>query len=376
MKHQVQYKLDIISNVWNNYIWDYPSCQKLINFTKVSQSNYIGDIFGYFHDTFEIIFNKQSGTDYVQIFSSHISFLQAIYVQQDFIEEMLVIFKTSLTKEHLKKDFNYSINREIRNEIIGHPIRKFDGKLVSSSLFGYERSTDKIVYLQYHEKNNFEFELIEHNIGDIVSRHIEFLNTYFDKIIEKLSQILSHFKKEIIIVQNNLPKISFEKLIILLSQKFSYFLNNTYLYDKESITKIYAKRMTHKRYRIVLECFHKDLRSMLDEQLINCDSVFNMPNNSTHKSLDFEIPLFNDDGDFININVKKKVGRPKTNYNYELGKIATKRSPNEFEMYSRFLIGKCKNKTVLSELEYMKANIYDEIEYLSSFYHIRKILKN
>lgn len=124
MKSDVENKLHRIANIWNHFIWEYKFCSQKIKFSEDVKSNYFGDILGYFQDTFDIIFTERNTKSYVDRFSYHMSLLQAIYIQQDFIEELLIIFKCGVDKGELKKDEDYSVNREIRNELVGHPIRK------------------------------------------------------------------------------------------------------------------------------------------------------------------------------------------------------------------------------------------------------------
>lgn len=103
MKEEVKYKLEQIASVWNDFIWENDFCKQTIKFTTEVETNYFGDILGYFQDTFDIIFDKRESKSYSDRFSNQISFLQSIYVQQDFIEELLIIFKCKTNKGHLKK---------------------------------------------------------------------------------------------------------------------------------------------------------------------------------------------------------------------------------------------------------------------------------
>ncbi|RIV32849.1 hypothetical protein D2V08_10485 [Flagellimonas lutimaris] len=197
MKEEVRYKLDRIADIWNHFIWEYDFFKRKIKFTPEVRTNYFGDILGYFQDTFDIIFSDGESNSYSGRFSNQISLLQSIYVQQDFIEELLLIFKCGIEKGDLKKDFNYSINREIRNELVGHPIRKHNGQFISSFLFGYNGGSDKIVYLRYHKDNNYKFESMEYPVSEIIERHKDFLNKYFDEILNKLKQILLNLSKKL-----------------------------------------------------------------------------------------------------------------------------------------------------------------------------------
>jgi hypothetical protein len=369
MTKELDDKLQIISDVWRNFIMEYPKCRNGINFTKQSQSNYFLDILGYFQDTLDLIFKQEKHTG----FASHISLLQAVYIQQDFIEEMLIIFKTGLTKKDLKGNENYSINREVRNELVGHPIRKIEGKIKSSSLYGYTSSSKSICYLRYREDNNFKFESVEIEINDILKRHYNLIVEYFNLIIEKLKLLLENFKSPLNHIKESSTKINFESLVKLIGNDYPDFLKNTQLYDEKSILHIYTKRREHRRYRIVYNQFMEDLIESIDSKISYCENIFNLKDENEYVTK--EIPLFDENGKFISLNIPKKRGRKKNEYHYELGKLATKISYQDFRMYSGFLKAKCKNKIVLLELDRMETNIGDKIEYLCSERLIRRILK-
>ena len=221
MRTETENKLEIIENFWRHFIWEYNFCLRKINFSKDIPNNYVGIILGYFQDTLDVVFKERTQETYIERFAYNISLLQAIYVHQDFIEELLIIFKCDKNKGDLKKDNDYSINREIRNELIGHPIRKIEipkndfkpslcdkcgniidkpkkkSVLLSSALFAYDSDKSSITYLKYHKDNNYEFESKSYNISDIIQRHRLFLNRYLDLILKKSKSILKQFEKEI-----------------------------------------------------------------------------------------------------------------------------------------------------------------------------------
>lgn len=288
---------------------------------------------------------------------------------------MLIIFRTGLTKQDLKKNLNYSINREIRNELVGHPIRKLDGKIKSSALYGYTSTSKKICYLRYREENNYEFEKIEVDIEDILKRHSDLISMYFDLIIEKLKIILENFKSPLNHIKESTTKISFDSLVKLIANDYPDFLKNTQLYDLNSILQIFEKRKEHRRYRIVYEQFMRDLVESIDEKILYSDRLFRIHTAEDYSDFTPLIPLFSENGEILTLNTTKKRGRKKNEYHYELGKLATKISHNDFNIYSGFLKAKCKNKIVLSELDRMENNIHNKLEYLCSERLIRKILK-
>lgn len=266
-------KFNDIIDIWNSYILKYKYCQKKLKLEENGveiKTNYFGDILEYFNDTYDIIFNNNN----LNNLSEHMSFLQSIYVQQDFIEELLRLFNIGINKGCLKSDPNYTINRDIRNEFIGHPFRQLNGEFISSCIYHHRYSnSDKIVYIIYHKDNNYKPEKRECLIKDIIDRHYKFLNTYFDKIINKLKNVLKKHKKEII----NLKKLvesnnhSFEIKLKSIELHFESILESAYLYTKEELIEIYNKKDEHKRYSFFIEDFYNVLKKMLKETKTDID---------------------------------------------------------------------------------------------------------
>lgn len=376
MKEEVEHKLEKTANIWNHFIWEYDFCKKEIKFDFEVQTNYFGDILGYFQDTNEIIFNYSDSGKQSERFSKQISLLQSIYVQQDFIEEFLRLFKLKQNKSDLKKEPNYFINRDIRNELVGHPIRRENGNgtLISSCVFSYNGGVDKITYLKYHRENNFEFEYVEFEVSDIISRHKQFLIFYFDKILNKLKRILSKFTKEIENVESLIEKKSFNEILKISSVFFESIFKSDYIYDKKSLQKIYSKKEKHERYQNLIDRFYKDLKSGLNDTKLYVIELFQSKNEIN--TVEIEKPIFNIQ--FVNALefIPKDIEIPVT-YNYELGKLATKRNPIDFDFFSNCLKQKClDNKLVLDELNHMKLNVHEDIEYYAAYRLICKELRN
>lgn len=373
MKEEVKYKLDKIADVWNYFIWEYDFCKRKIKFTTEIRTNYFGDILGYFQDTFDIIFDNKESKSHSERFSNQVSLLQSIYVQQDFVEELLIIFKCGIDKGNLKKDLNYSINRDIRNELVGHPIRKQNGEFISSCLFSYNGGKNEVTYLRYHKDNNYKFELMEFPISEIIERHKDFLNKYFDKILNKLKRILSDFSKEIENIENLIDKKSFNEILTISKVFYESIFKYDFIYDKESLQTIYAKKDEHRRYQNLIDKFYYDLKSSLKEQREFAIELFEPK--KKFKTTNVGIPPIN-----IKFEIATKIGtiekeRPVT-YHYELGKIATKRTPMDFEFFGDCLKNKCaENEIVLTELEHMESNIYNDIEYYTAYRLICNELK-
>lgn len=389
MKSEIEEKLNRIADVWNNFIWEYKFCSKKIKFSEDVKSNYFGDILGYFQDTFDIILTDRITKTYVDRFSYHMSLLQAIYIQQDFVEELLIIFKCKIDKGALKQDDNYSLNREIRNELIGHPIRKTEvpsangetkkcvscgavfnkpkrkSVLLSSTLFSYDSSDNIIQYLRYHKDNNYKFETRTFNIADIIERHKTFLNKYFDIIINKLVGILRKFNKELTKLYGLIDNRDFETIIKLVGISYESIFNSDYIYDKDSLIHIYKRKSEHRRYQNLIDKFYNDLK----EGIVSTKSYIQDLIEPKPFVVKADVPKIEVSfEDFSNSNQEKQSEDKKETYHYELGKIASKRNPRDFDFFSGFLKTKCSdNKLIMDELEHMGKNIYDKIEYYTAF---------
>jgi len=367
MKSTVEDKLNRIADVWNYFILDYKFCSNKIRFNDDVKTNYFGDMLGYFQDTFDIVFMPpKKNLNYTDRFSFAISFLQAIYIQQDFIEELLEMFKTGMDKGDLKQDTLYSINREIRNELIGHPIRKLDGKLISSTVFSYETKENEIEYLRYHKDNNFKFETKAFKIADIQERHQRFLEKYFDIILSKLQLVLEQYLTKLDNIEKVIKKNhNFETVLKLVELCFEAIFESHSCYDKSSLIEIYNRRNEHIRYKNFIYSFYNDLRTTIPEKRIFVKDIFQRKviDKDEYKKLLNQIEVV-----FSNSEETEKDSKPqKVTYHYEIGKLATKRDLRSFGFFSRVLKRKCPDNTlVLTELNHMEQNIMNKIEYYTS----------
>lgn len=363
-KEEVKYKLDTIANIWNHFIWEFEFCKRRIDFTSEVETNYFGDILGYFHDTFDIIFNIENSESHSNGFSNQISFLQSIYVQQDLILELLLIFECGLTKRDLNNDPNYADNRKIRNELVGHPINRYNGELISSALFSYRSDNSNIEYLRYHKENGYEFESLKYSIENLTSKHVTFLIKYLDIILDKLRVILIDFLVEIENFEKLIDNSGFNKILDEASKYFESIFKYDFIYDKESLLIIYSRKEEHRRYQNLIDKFYSDLKNSLNETKSYITDLL-QPRK--------ELETFEREKPIINIKFKEssEISNSeiveKQTYHYELGKLATKRNSMDVDFFGGTLKIKCgDNKIVLKELEHMEENIYNDIEYFSA----------
>ncbi|WP_321518997.1 hypothetical protein [uncultured Bacteroides sp.] len=388
MESEIKEKLNRVGENWAHLILKYKYFNKKLKLTDdLKKSNYLGDILDYFRDTIEIIHAKEKSKSYTDIFAYQISLLQAIYIQQDFIEELLRIFKCNINKGDLKKDDDYSINREVRNELIGHPICttkdpkeqakevicKSCGKninespkktiLLSSTLFSSESSSTNIQYLRYHMKKNYQPEVLNYKICEIINRHNDFLNRYLDIILDKLKRIITEFKSNLEGFEKIIKHQNFEAIIKSVDAEFESILYSSYFYDKDSLIEIYRRRSEHERYQNLIDQFLSDLKKEILEKKEYINELVEPKKIYTNMTLStIEI------SDNINEDANKT-------YNYELGKLVERRNKPDFDFYSSFLIPKCsENRLVLDELKHMEANISNKIEYYTALNLIYKEL--
>jgi len=392
-------KLQEISDIWTNYIWNYRFCRRKINFKSDQKSNYFADILGFFSDTFMILEKPEKPSNFIDAFESTISFLQAIYLQQDFIEEYHYIFGTGINKGKLKNDENYSINREIRNEVIGHPIRKtrvpttnkesesckYCGRtsstskkeqvLLSSTLFSNNTNSHQISYLKYHINNDYKFTEENHLRSEIKERHKRFLNVHFDIILDKLKKVLISFVSELLEIQNIQYQISFDKLVGIVEQKFEHILETNYLYRRQHLVTLSSKVDKHQRYKISLELFHGDLETFLNETIHIINKILENHHTKSEKLMSNIVDKQISTTYVENYDAKSK-NTEHPSYTYELGKLVS-REQSTFDFFIKILKSRCEGMhLVLEEIEYLSASRNNEFEYYSSYIYLCYLLDN
>ncbi|MES2557203.1 MAG: hypothetical protein V4604_13690 [Bacteroidota bacterium] len=378
IKDELKEEMERISDLWSYCFLEYENLATQIRNPKNTSHKYVGVIIGNFIDTFDIIYSNRSVHDY----AGNMSLMQAIYIQQDFIEELLQIFRCGIDKGQLKKDDNYNINRSIRNELMGHPIRKIEGALISTTLLAYNGPEGCINYSRYHVDNGFAFEMMSHSIKEIIVRHTEFIRTYFSKIIAQIKKLMKPFIKRLQQFESAIETVEFSKLLDFTSKYFESMERQDYIYDKSSLMEVYAKRDQHLRYQNLIEHFYNDLKESIKGRLESIDNIFN-PKEDVIEKTDFEIPeiiinifdnLTNDEQDeeMEAFNAKEiATTNKKKSYHYELGKLAT--NPDLFEMMCNILRENFSNDPlIIGEIDHMTQNRFDEVEYYSAYRLLRR----
>lgn len=349
-----------MTDAWNYYFLENKFCQNKINYNDEVKTNYYGDILSYFQDTLSFLYVNQPHLGRKESIFNSISLLQIIYAQQDLVDELLYIFKLPASS---KEDKNP--NRSIRNELVGHPIRRLNGELISSVFFGNEFKGNVIHYIIYSKDNDFKLKEEVLNIGKIVDRHLDFLIKYLDAIISKIKFILNQLRKKLKIVLLMLNEnVGFIKLLTVAEHNYERVFEDNKLFKSELLKEIYKRSDEHPRYKNVIHMFCESLRSYIEDSEKSIDSI------TLHEVAKVEDP-----------NVIFKIVKPKSirnrksiekrYFDYEFSKL--------FERHPIFEINYFIDKfnsdvLIMDELRNMKKSIDNKLEYYSSYEYLRVLM--
>jgi hypothetical protein len=255
----IKSKLTKINFYWNEYYFIKEFFQEKINFTDEVKTNYYGNLNNYLHDTLDLVkpFKKiKSDKDYI---SQIIVLLQVIYTQQDLIDELLYICKL---QKSTKEDKNP--NRDIRNELIGHPISRAkndNNKLKSSILFDIRNKDEK--YISYAKYSMRKSELKKYSVCEIIENHKIFLNKYLDKILIKMEKEIKEYQKQI----EKVFEIPFIKQFDYIEKIDKELLSCiSYIFEKDSLKYYYQNMRKHRRYLYCLKQYKRVLKSMIKKE--------------------------------------------------------------------------------------------------------------
>lgn len=375
----IKTKLDKITDIWNGFVWEYKSIQKQINFNEEVKTNYYGDILGYFNDTLHLIESYLTIEDSKDVIFDTIGLLQIIYVQQDLTDELLYIFKL---QSSLREDKNP--NRDLRNELVGHPISRTSKtkKFKSSVFFGRKLSKSKIHYIKYSIESNFRGKEISYLTENIIQNHKNFLNKYFDIILTKLKGILIQYSRYIDELNFISKHKNFKVLVKLIDTRFENIYTQKEVFSRDLLLKIELKKDLHPRYKYSYDLFKKQLlKDILETQeyissLLNKEKV--KENEKIEKLPEIKIVFTNS----TDKNRSKVVINKPNNLNYELQKLYS----NDIVFGIDYHKEKYKNdENILNELFNMKQNfpyidendgeivdnIQRKMEYFCSYEYVR-----
>jgi len=350
----VKIKLEKIRNLWNEYFFKLKFFHIYYKFDKSAKSNYLGEILGHFSDSLHLLEYQEVPESFQDRFSYQIALLQTIFVQQDLIEEMYKIFKSNVLKSDLYKDKNYKDNREIRNELIGHPVKRKNGngKIISTVSLSYNNTGRNIEYARYHISNDYRFEIVKHNVDNIIKRHLIFLNIHLDRIYVHTHKSLRKYLIKIDNLWNVFNTKSFNSLVNCLGNDYEVFKNISYLYETEQILEVYQKKELHPRYKVVLNKY-----------------LFDVEYHLKYLKGDIECIINGEEFDFENYPIICN------KHHYEMSKLLTKRESQDFSFYEDLLRAQIKDEEVLKELDFLVGSRDNEVDYYSSYYFLNELLK-
>lgn len=157
----------------------------------------------------ETEFPNENGGKYLYIYG----LLQAFFIQQDAVSNMhKALYSVELSyKNDYKKLFNL---RELRNDIIGHPTDRNNGKSFHS-MSQITLTKDSFQILSSYRNNEDKFRTV--NIIEIIDHQKNGINNILEMIVAKLDNDIEEFKERCTMqkLQNHFKKnigYNFEKL--------------------------------------------------------------------------------------------------------------------------------------------------------------------
>lgn len=177
LNHHELYKLSQrVRKAWDEYFYTFRTCQQQIHFTAEEKSNYIPDLLNYLDDTLNLLSTIRLNDDYLSSLYDIVAILQFMFVQQDLIDQLLTVFKLPQSSGGQKARI-----RNLRNELIGHPISKDGNGLVSTVFITAETRGTTLEYARYHRDVAYRQELIRHDWISVFKDYEEYLRTKEDR---------------------------------------------------------------------------------------------------------------------------------------------------------------------------------------------------
>ena len=360
--NSVKDTLEKITSTWNSFFWDNKFCQKQINFTSEVRTNYYGDILSYFNDTLDFLENPECDTDFKKSIFQAIGILQTVYTHQDLIDELLYIFKLPKSTKQDK-----SPNREIRNELVGHPIRRIEGELISSVFFGREFKNGRIHYILYAKENSFKGKEVLVSLQSLVESHRKYLERFTKIIWKRIEKILRQLQKKLCVIKSLLGRnVEFDKLLKVVDHYYNQIFEDNYLFEPTILTACFEKKNEHPRYRNTVNLFINTLSEYLSETNNYIDELFQ---EQTKKWAEEEIPKI--EVRFVSMAEEVPAITAKEDLHYEFSKLFEKHPVFGLD----YFLKKFKDEPkIIEELINMKCFRESNLEYYSSYEYLRKLL--
>lgn len=375
VKKNLKKQMSKIRSLWDIYFLQLQSLHNKTWVPENTEFKYVGTILGNFIDTFDVIYDYEVSEKEHGNYSRNMSLMQAIFIQQDIMTELLRTFRTDVEKRDLWRDDNYSINREIRNELMGHPISIKNSILTSTTLIAYNGDSGCINYMRHHKDNNFEFEFKSYKVEEIIERHSNFILTYFQKIVDQIEVMMEDFVKKIKDILPSVSTIDFPQLLDFVDQNLESLYRQDFGYYH--LPSIYELRDVHPRYSKLVDLFREEVSRHIESHLENIDEIFN-PQPEEDDPVQKESLIEFVDGN-IHINIQDDSSEVNTiefedrSFDYEVSKLIDNRAL--FSMsYNVLKKGLPDDELVHEELDHMAKNLDNDLEYYCSYRLIRNHL--
>lgn len=312
----VKETLEKITRTWNSFFLENKFCQEQINFTTEVRTNYYGDILSYFNDTIDFLENFEFHPDFQKSIFQTIGTLQTIYTHQDLTDELLYIFKLP---KSTKQDKNP--NRQVRNELVGHPIRRINGELLSSVFFGREFRNGIIHYILYSKENSFQGKEVFYTIQSLAESHQQYLEKFTKIIWKRIEKILRQLQKKLLIIKSLQDQSEdFNKLLNVVNHYYNQIFKDNYLFEPVILSECYNRQSEHPRYKNTINLFVSTLREYITETHKYIDELFQ---SEPTKWEAVEMPKI--EIMFVNMNEERTEKQNKPEYlHYEFSKLFEK----------------------------------------------------
>ena len=357
----IETKLDKIAEIWNDFILNEKFFQRKINFDSEVETNYFGDILHYFYDSL-ILIKENIPEDDKNNFSASVFYaiglLQIIFIQHDLMREFFYIF--NIDKDE-KKEFEKEIKRirDLRNELIGHPINRNSktGELRSTVFWGNRMSKNQIHYLKYTRKDNFKRGIQkEFSVTHLISNQEIVFKKYLNLILLNLKDYLREYLDNINQIELSLNEDhDFFYLIDNIQNNCTLLWNKHIIFDKDILLECYTKKDLHPRYENTLEIF----RNKLNYNIINL-------RNRVYAKLDEENKITR----FENKN--REIFKYSEEITHFLVRLFEKRQVKERISSLRNTFSEFPK--ILEELKNMESNTENNAEYYSSYFYLTGVL--
>lgn len=360
-----------LHNVWEHYFWQSKVCQGHIRFTDEQKTNYVPDLLNYFEDTIVLLARFRKGKDYRESLYHIVATLQFMYIQQDLMDELLLVFKLPQSSKHKRQA------RDLRNELTGHPVsRGTNNELVSSVFITAQSKENVLEYARYHKDNNFKFDLRSYNWQQIFADHNLYLEHYFAELEKKISSILRMYQKSLRKLLESTRKIEFTKLVHWVNTNLEIFHKDTHVYNQKAILHYHSLAQTHLRYKNIVENYLSGLEEYLTDKINDIDEVLKP---IVIKKRDKPLPAleisfldmrnFDTTEDAIIIRSHRPANK---SYHHEYGKLHQRHDIYDIAYFKREFHN---DEEIMDELNNMEINGYGSAEFYCSYEYLGLLLR-